>query len=312
MQIFPFVVVAWILAVGLYGVVTSRHLVHQIVCLIVVQSSTYVLLLGVGYVTGAVAPYFYDVPVHTPAVDPVVQALALTDVVVEAAVTALLLAFAIQAHKRFGTLDPQEARRPQGLRARPPWISCWPWSSSSRCSARPGCPPSPRSSGDHRRALDTVAIAAAACVTVLLVVITTRAAHGGLQVYWFAGFRPRHGIAIGIDFAVDPLGAGLACLAAVLATATMSSPGATSIGSRPLPRHDADVPGGPGRLLPDRGHLDLFVWFELMGVSAYALTAYRPEERPRSRARSTSPSPTASAPTCGCPASASSTAGPGR
>jgi multicomponent Na+:H+ antiporter subunit C len=107
-HIVPFIVVAWILAIGLYGVVTSRHLVHLIVCLIVVQSSTYVLLLGVGYVTGAVAPYFYDIPARTPAVDPVVQALALTDVVVEAAVTALLLAFAIQAHKRFGTLDPQE------------------------------------------------------------------------------------------------------------------------------------------------------------------------------------------------------------
>ena len=114
MHIFPFIVVAWILAVGLYGVVTSRHLVHQIVCLIVVQSSTYVLLLGVGYVTGAIAPYFYDVPVHTPAVDPVVQALTLTDVVVEAAVTALLLAFAIQAHKRFGTLDPQELAELKG------------------------------------------------------------------------------------------------------------------------------------------------------------------------------------------------------
>ena len=46
MGIFPFIVVAWILVVGLYGIVTSRHLVHQIVCLIVVQSSTYVLLLG--------------------------------------------------------------------------------------------------------------------------------------------------------------------------------------------------------------------------------------------------------------------------
>ena len=46
MQYFPFIVVAWILAVGLYGIVTSRHLVHQIICLIVVQSSTYVLLLG--------------------------------------------------------------------------------------------------------------------------------------------------------------------------------------------------------------------------------------------------------------------------
>jgi multicomponent Na+:H+ antiporter subunit C len=108
MHIFPFLVVAWILGAGLYGIVTSRHLVHQIVCLIVVQSSTYVLLLAVGYKTGAVAPYFSDIPVRTPAVDPVVQALALTDVVVEAAGTALLLAFAIQAHKRFGTLDPQE------------------------------------------------------------------------------------------------------------------------------------------------------------------------------------------------------------
>ena len=108
MEYFPFIVVAWIIGVGLYGIATSRNLIHQIVCLIVVQSSTYVLLLGVGYVTGAVAPYFYDVPVHTPAVDPVVQALALTDVVVEAAVTALLLAIAIQAHKRFGTLDPHE------------------------------------------------------------------------------------------------------------------------------------------------------------------------------------------------------------
>ncbi len=114
MHVFPFVVVAWILAVGLYGIVTSRHLVHQIVCLIVVQSSTYVLLLAVGYKTGAVAPYFYDIPLHTPAVDPVVQALALTDVVVEAAVTALLLAFAVQAHKRFGTLDPELLNRFQG------------------------------------------------------------------------------------------------------------------------------------------------------------------------------------------------------
>ncbi|MGN6795197.1 MAG: sodium:proton antiporter [Streptosporangiaceae bacterium] len=108
MQVFPFVVVAWILAVGLYGIVTSRHLVHQILCLIVVQSSTYVLLLAVGYRRGAVAPYYYDIPVGTPAVDPVVQALALTDVVVEAAVTALLLAVAVQAHKRYGTLDPHE------------------------------------------------------------------------------------------------------------------------------------------------------------------------------------------------------------
>ena len=108
MGIFPFLVVAWVVVAGLYGIVTSRDLINQIVCLIVVQSSTYVLLLGVGYVTGGVAPYFFDIPLHTKAADPVVQALALTDVVVEAAVTALLLSFAVQAYKRFGTLDPHD------------------------------------------------------------------------------------------------------------------------------------------------------------------------------------------------------------
>jgi multicomponent Na+:H+ antiporter subunit C len=113
-SVFPFVVVAWIVVVGLYGMVTSRHLVHQIVCLVVVQTSTYVLLLGVGFRSGGEAPYFSDLSAPVRMVDPVVQALALTDVVVEAAVTALLLAFAIQAHKRFGTLDPQELTQLKG------------------------------------------------------------------------------------------------------------------------------------------------------------------------------------------------------
>jgi multicomponent Na+:H+ antiporter subunit C len=114
MSVLPFVVVAWVVAVGLYGIVTSRHLVHQIISLIVLQTSTYVLLLGVGYKTGGVAPYFSDISQHARTVDPVVQALALTDVVVEAAVTALLLAFAVQAHKQFGTVDPQELTQLKG------------------------------------------------------------------------------------------------------------------------------------------------------------------------------------------------------
>lgn len=114
MRYLPYFVVAWLLAVGLYGIVTSRHLVHQIVSLVVMQSSTYVLLLAVGYRTGGVAPYFSDISPHVRTVDPVVQALALTDVVVEGAVTALLLAFAVQAHKRFGSADPQQLAQLRG------------------------------------------------------------------------------------------------------------------------------------------------------------------------------------------------------
>jgi len=103
-----YAVAAWLLLIGLYGVVSSRNLVHLILCLSVVQASTYVLLLAIGYRTGAKAPVFADIPLSTPVVDPVVQSLTLTDVVVEATVTALLLALSLQAYKRFGTVDPDE------------------------------------------------------------------------------------------------------------------------------------------------------------------------------------------------------------
>jgi multicomponent Na+:H+ antiporter subunit C len=110
----PQLVTVWLFAVGLYGIVTSRNLIHMVTCLSVVQSSTYVLLLTIGFRKDATAPIFLDVPVGTPAVDPIVKALALTDVVVGATVSALLLALAVQAHKRHGTLDPEEFRALRG------------------------------------------------------------------------------------------------------------------------------------------------------------------------------------------------------
>jgi multicomponent Na+:H+ antiporter subunit C len=104
----PFALAAWIFLVGLYGVVSSRNLIHLVVCLTVTQSSTYVLLLAIGYVNGGTAPIFADVPKGTKAVDPVVQSLALTDIVVSVTVAALLLALAIQVQKHSKSLDPDE------------------------------------------------------------------------------------------------------------------------------------------------------------------------------------------------------------
>ena len=108
MSFLPYAVAVWVLIVGLYGVVTSRHLIHLIVCLGVAQSSTYILLLAIGYRSDFVAPIFLDIPRDSNAVDPVVAALTLTDVVVGGAVTALLLAIAVQIEKRLDTLDPDE------------------------------------------------------------------------------------------------------------------------------------------------------------------------------------------------------------
>jgi multicomponent Na+:H+ antiporter subunit C len=110
----PYALAVWIFLVGLYGVVTSRNFVHLVVCLTLTQSSTYVLLLAIGYVNGGTAPVFADVPQGTKAVDPVVQALALTDIVVSVTVAALLLALAIQVQKRQRTLDPDELKAMHG------------------------------------------------------------------------------------------------------------------------------------------------------------------------------------------------------
>jgi multicomponent Na+:H+ antiporter subunit C len=102
----PYLVAVWLLLVGLYGAVTSRHIVHLVLCLSVAQASTYVLLLAIGYRGAGRAPIFADLPHGTRVVDPVVQALTLTDVVVQATVSAVLLGLGMQAHRRFGTADP--------------------------------------------------------------------------------------------------------------------------------------------------------------------------------------------------------------
>jgi multicomponent Na+:H+ antiporter subunit D len=133
--------------------------------------------------------------------------------------------------------------------------------------------------GDRRRVLDAVAIGVAAASTVMLVVIMVRTADGD-QVYWFAGFRPVRGVAIGIDFEAGSLSAGLAALAALLVTTAMTfswryfEQVATYYHTLML----TFLAGMIGFCLTG-DIFDLFVWFELMGVSAYALTAYRPEER---------------------------------
>jgi multicomponent Na+:H+ antiporter subunit C len=104
----PYILAAWLFLVGLYGIATSRNLIHLAVCLTVTQSSTYVLLLAIGYKHRGTAPVFYGVPVGSRAVDPVVQALTLTDVVVSVTVVALILALALDVHRHAGTVDPDE------------------------------------------------------------------------------------------------------------------------------------------------------------------------------------------------------------
>ena len=115
MTVYAYAVGGWLMLAGIFGIVRSTNLIHTVVCVSVAQSGTYVLLLTVGYQSGAVAPIFgSSTPPGTPVVDPVVQALTLTDIVVESTITALLLALAVQAMKRFGSVDPARLRSLRG------------------------------------------------------------------------------------------------------------------------------------------------------------------------------------------------------
>lgn len=109
MSYYAYFVAAWLMLVGIAGIVRSRNLVHAVVSLSICQSGTYVVLLAVGFQRHALAPVF-DASLSTkaPVVDPVVQAMTLTDIVVSATVTALLLALAIQVAKREHTINPDE------------------------------------------------------------------------------------------------------------------------------------------------------------------------------------------------------------
>jgi multicomponent Na+:H+ antiporter subunit C len=107
-NILAYAVAAWIFLIGVYGVIVSRNLIHLALCLTVTQSSTYLLLLAIGYRKGAGAPIFKGVKPGTPSVDPVMHALVLTDIVVSVTVIALILALALNAHDQVRTVDPDE------------------------------------------------------------------------------------------------------------------------------------------------------------------------------------------------------------
>ena len=114
MNFLAYGVAGWICLVGLYGAITSRNLIHLALCLTVTQSSTYLLLLAVGYVDGGRAPIFKGVKLGTTAVDPVVQALTLTDIVVSVTVLALILALALDVHEDVDTVDPDRIAEMHG------------------------------------------------------------------------------------------------------------------------------------------------------------------------------------------------------
>jgi multicomponent Na+:H+ antiporter subunit D len=135
--------------------------------------------------------------------------------------------------------------------------------------------------GDHflpRRLADAIGVVGAAGAFAFSLVILL-ASEQHTQLTWFGGWHPDGGAAIGIAFVADPLGAGLATLASGLVLASI-------LYSWSFLRHAArpyDVLmllfGGAMAGFALTGDIfNMFVWFELMGVAAYALAGFEVSE----------------------------------
>ncbi len=126
---------------------------------------------------------------------------------------------------------------------------------------------------------DVAATGVAVAVIALCATLLVRTVHDPIT-YWMGGWRPSHSVTIGISFSIDSLGAGLATFAALLVTASLV-----------YSWHYFDAADGLFHALmlvflaavvgfSLTGDLfNLAVFFELMGAVAYALTAYKIEER---------------------------------
>jgi multicomponent Na+:H+ antiporter subunit D len=119
-----------------------------------------------------------------------------------------------------------------------------------------------------------------ALASVAMCVLLARHASGSPFAYWLGGFKPRHGVEIGISLSIDPLGAGMAAFAAVLVTGALaySLRYFDAVGGLFHALMLLFLAGMVGFCLT--GDLfNLVVFFELMSAVAYALTAHRIEER---------------------------------
>src|SRR4051794_2303171 len=129
-----------------------------------------------------------------------------------------------------------------------------------------------------RPVVDAAAVAVALAVTVLCALVLSDAAKHTI-VYWFGGWTPRHGVAIGVSFTIDQIGAGLALFVAITFVAAFMFSWRYFVVIGPFFHALMLVFLAAMIGFSYTGDLfNLFVFFELLSVAAYALVAYDIEE----------------------------------
>ena len=109
-----YVVVALLVVMALYSLLTQKNLIKICVALSVLSSGGNLFIVLLGYRHGGSIPIYLHENVDRFRVLPTPQCLTLTAIVIALATTALMLSFVIMIYKHYGTLDIDEIRRLRG------------------------------------------------------------------------------------------------------------------------------------------------------------------------------------------------------
>jgi multicomponent Na+:H+ antiporter subunit C len=110
---YPYVLIATLLAIGLYGMTLKRNLLKKVIGMTIFQTSIYLLFIQGATKQGATIPV-RSTELGTDAalyINPLPQVIVLTAIVVGVAITGVALSLLLVAYRRYGTLDEDEILR---------------------------------------------------------------------------------------------------------------------------------------------------------------------------------------------------------
>lgn len=100
--------------VGLYCILRKRNLIKIIIGLTIIEYAVNLFFILVGFRMHGRAPILTKGEVITNMVDPLVQALVLTAIVIGLATTALIVSIAIRIYEKYGTFDITKIKKLRG------------------------------------------------------------------------------------------------------------------------------------------------------------------------------------------------------
>ncbi len=95
---FVFLTTIFLVIIGIFGAIFRKNLIKIAMAVNIIGNGVNLFLIGLGYRQGGIAPIFTNAP-NLNMVSPTPQALILTSIVINLAITAFLLSLAILIYK---------------------------------------------------------------------------------------------------------------------------------------------------------------------------------------------------------------------